>query len=298
MNSTPEHPSPLPPRYFLPAPTYWPLLGSIGLFCLALSIANFVHGNAIAPYLFFMGALSLAYMMFSWFGAVINESMMGLHSAQMDRTYRWSMAWFIVSEIAFFAAFFGALFYAHYLAVPQLGGLRPPYSTHHYLWPHFQATWPLLINPNSQLFPGPRDVIPTWGIPALNTLILLSSAACVTFAHWGLKNNQRRRLNIGLILTIILGLAFLSMQAHEYIEAYSQFHLTLGSGIYGTTFFMLTGFHAAHVTIGLTMLIIILIRCLKGHFQPEHHFAFEAVAWYWHFVDVVWLFLFVFVYWL
>lgn len=285
-------------RYFLPAPSSWPLIGSFGLFFLALSIANFVHGNVIAHYLFFAGALLLAYMMFGWFSTVINESLDGLHSQQMDRTYRWGMVWFIVSEIAFFAIFFGALFYVRQFVVPQLGGLIPPEATHELLWPKFQANWPLMSNPNPKQFPGPHEVIPAWGIPALNTFILLSSAVAVTIAHWGLEKNRRLQLNIFVAITILLGILFLCLQAYEYTEAYTQLDLKLNTGIYGATFFMLTGFHAAHVTIGLTMLIVILFRCLKGHFSPKHHFAFEAVSWYWHFVDVIWLFLFIFVYWL
>lgn len=288
-----------PPRkYFLPTPSQWPIIGSLGLFCLALSVANFVHGNTIAHYFFFAGSLLLVYMMFGWFGSVINESMHHHYNNQVDRTYRWGMAWFIVSEIAFFACFFGALFYARQFVVPVLGGERPPLSTHELLWPQFKAAWPLLANPNPTLFPGPKDVMEAFGIPAVNTLILLSSAAFVTWAHWGLKKNNRMQLNIGLIITICLGLLFLSMQAYEYTMAYTHYHLTLSSGIYGTTFFMLTGFHAAHVTLGLTMLSVILVRCLRGHFDPMHHFAFEAVSWYWHFVDVIWVLLFVFVYWM
>jgi cytochrome c oxidase subunit III len=283
--------------YYLPQPSRWPVIGALGLFFLALSIANFVHGNVIAHYMFFGGSLLLVYMMFGWFSIVINESMHGLHSVQMDRTYRWGMAWFIVSEVAFFTLFFGALFYSREFALPVLGGELAPLSTHKLLWPQFKALWPLLKNPNPQLFPGPNDVIAAFGIPALNTFLLLSSAGFVTWAHWGLKTNRRWQMKLGLAITILLGATFLCMQGYEYTEAYTKFDLTLHSGIYGTTFFMLTGFHAAHVTLGLTMLIVIFVRCMLGHFQPEHHFAFEAVSWYWHFVDVVWLFLFIFVYW-
>lgn len=285
-------------HYFLPQPSRWPLMGSVGLFCLALSVAHFVHGNVIAHYLFFSGALLLTYMMFGWFSTVIDEGMAGLYNRQMDRTYRWGMAWFIVSEIAFFGLFFGALFYARTFSVPVLGGLLKPLATHTLLWPQFEAAWPLLKTPDPTKFPGPNEVISAFGIPALNTFLLLSSAAVLTWAHWCLKENKRIQLNIGVAVTIFLGASFLCIQAFEYHEAYTQLNLKLSSGIYGTTFFMLTGFHAAHVTIGLTMLTVILIRCLKGHFNPEHHFAFEAVSWYWHFVDVVWLFLFIFVYWL
>ncbi len=282
-------------RYFIPKSTHWPILGSFGLFFAVIGIINLIHDHWYGHYLFMVGALLLACMMFGWFSTVIHESMGGLYNKKMDRTYRWGMFWFIVSEIAFFGIFFGALFYARQISVPALGGDD---ETHALLWPHFQALWPLLKNPNPQQFKGPVDVIPAWGIPALNTFILLSSALAVTFAHWGLEKNHRKQMNIGLIITILLGLTFLSFQAYEYTEAYTHLNLTLSSGIYGSTFFLLTGFHAAHVTIGLTMLTVILIRCLKGHFLPEHHFGFEAVSWYWHFVDVIWLFLFIFVYWL
>jgi cytochrome c oxidase subunit 3 len=291
-------PHPSKKIYFIAKPSHWPLLGSIGLFLFVIGIVNLIHGNWIGHYFFLGGAIFLAYMMFGWFGAVIDESIKGFHNQQMDRTYRWGMAWFIFSEVAFFGIFFGALFYIRLFVVPQLAGEHGNAETHAILWPDFKAIWPLLTNPNPQLYPGPKEIIPAFGIPALNTLILLSSAAVLTWAHWGLKRNNRSQLNLGVLITILLGLIFLSMQAYEYTEAYSHYGLTLRSGIYGSTFFMLTGFHAAHVTIGLTMLIVILFRCLKGHFQPEHHFGFEAVAWYWHFVDVVWLFLFIFVYWI
>lgn len=285
-------------EYFLPQPSYWPIIGSISLFLMLTGVINIIHDNWFGHYLLATGAIFFVYMLFGWFSAVINESLQGLHSQQMDRTYRWGMFWFIVSEVAFFGIFFGTLFYARQFSVPILGGLEGSSETHAVLWPNFKATWPLLSNPNQQLFPGPAEVMPAWGIPAFNTFLLLSSAMAVTWAHWGLIKKRQWQLNLGMLVTIVLGISFLSMQAFEYHEAYTQFHLTLASGIYGTTFFMLTGFHAVHVTLGLTMLSVILIRCLKGHFQPKHHFGFEAVSWYWHFVDVIWLFLFIFVYWL
>ena len=171
-------------------------------------------------------------------------------------------------------------------------------ATHETLWPSFQASWPLLSNPNNQIFAGAHEKMGAWGLAAINTLILLTSGVTVTWAHWALKLNKRMQLNIGLLCTVLLGALFLSLQAYEYHEAYTEMSLTLNSGIYGTTFFMLTGFHGLHVTIGTIMLFVILMRAIRGHFTPERHFAFEAVAWYWHFVDVVWLFLFIFVYWL
>ncbi len=285
-------------HYYVPASSHWPIIGSIGLGTTMIGIANLLHGHVIGNYLFFAGSLCIAYMMFGWFSDVIKESRQGLYSKQMDHSFRWGMAWFIFSEVMFFAAFFGALFYARNLSVPWLAGEGAKHSTGAVLWPQFKAIWPLLQNPNPQAFPGPKEVISTWGVPALNTLLLLSSGVTITIAHWGLVKKARRQLIIGVAATILLGWTFLSLQAFEYYEAYHHLGLTLASGIYGSTFFMLTGFHGAHVTIGSIMLLVILIRCLKGHFTPEHHFAFEAVAWYWHFVDVVWLFLFIFVYWL
>lgn len=293
--------------YFIAEPSFWPIIGSIGLFTTVLGLVQILHGFAFGPLIMIGGICVLLLTMFGWFGHVIHESLAGLHSEQMDRTYRWGMLWFIVSEIALFFVFFLALFYTRIFSVPTLGGneyelakdlmMYKGIATHEYLWPHFQSVWPLLKNPNPQLYPGPVHVIHTWGIPALNTLLLLSSAVTVTWAHWGLKKDNRNVLIIGLILTIVLGAIFEGFQAYEYIHAYSELNLTLKSGIYGSTFFTLTGLHAMHVSIGVIMLTVILIRCLKGHFLPEHHFGFEAVSWYWHFVDVVWLFLFVFVYW-
>jgi cytochrome c oxidase subunit III len=293
--------------YFIADPSFWPLMGSCGLFCTVFGLVQILHHGAIGPYIMTLGILLLVGTMVGWFSAVIKESLHGLHSVQMDRTYRWGMLWFIVSEIALFSVFFLALFYTRLFSITELGDTAGALAnavlfskgsaTHHYLWPNFSASWPLLVNPNPQLFPGPKSVIPTWGLPAINTLILLTSALTVTWAHWGFKKGNRRQIIIGLILTILLGAIFESCQAHEYLKAYTELHLTLSSGIYGSTFFTLTGLHAAHVSIGVIMLTIILIRCLKGHFLPQHHFAFEAVSWYWHFVDVVWLFLFVFVYW-
>ena len=189
----------------------------------------------------------------------------------------------------FFAAFFGALFYARVLSVPWLGDLEQKL-----LWPDFNAQWPT-AGPAAT---DPFTTMGAWGIPALNTLLLLSSGVTVTWAHWALKANNRGQLILGLILTVALGVTFLGFQAYEYIHAYTDLNLRLTSGIYGSTFFMLTGFHGFHVTVGAIMLTVILFRCIAGHFKPDHHFAFEAVSWYWHFVDVVWLLLFVLVYWL
>jgi cytochrome c oxidase subunit 3 len=285
--------------YYLPEPSHWPIIGSIALFCFFIGLANWLHGNSIGPYLVCAGFLILMFMMFGWFGTVIRENRAGLlQNPQVDRSFRWGMLWFIFTEIMFFSAFFGALFYARVLSVPWLGGSGSGVMTHLILWPGFHTTWPLLKTPNPSLFVGPKSVMETWGIPAINTAILLTSGGTITVAHWAVLKNRRKQMMIFQFLTILLGICFLSMQAHEYWMAYTEKGLTLGSGIYGSTFFMLTGFHAFHVTLGTTMLCVILYRMLRGDFNSEDHFGFEAVSWYWHFVDVVWLGLFVFVYWL
>ena len=284
-------------HYYVPAQSHWPIMGSLGLGALAIGAANLLHGDPVGHYFFLLGALVIVTMLYGWFSDVIRESQSGLYSKQMDRSFRWGMVWFIFSEVMFFAAFFGALFYARELSVPWLAGAGHKATTA-LLWPNFVAEWPLLHNPNPTLFPNPEGVISAWGLPAINTFLLLTSGATLTWAHWGLLKNNRAQLKLGLLLTIILGISFICCQAYEYIHAYTELGLRLNSGIYGSTFFMLTGFHGAHVTLGTIMLMSIWGRSLKGDFTPEHHFAFEAVAWYWHFVDVIWLMLFVLVYWL
>jgi len=279
--------------YYLPEPSHWPIVGSIGLFLTLGGFANYLHGGT--SLIMMAGAVVLLIMLFGWFGTVIRESQGGKYNDQVDMSFRWGMGWFIFSEVMFFAAFFGALFYARMYSVPWLGGASNNAMTNELLWPAFEAMWPTN---------GPGEVGGTytsmgaWGIPAINTMILLSSGVTVTWAHWALKKGDRAQLILGLLATVALGFLFLSLQAYEYIHAYSELNLTLNSGMYGTTFFMLTGFHGLHVTLGATMLVVILLRSIKGHFTADNHFAFEAVAWYWHFVDVVWLGLFVFVYWL
>jgi cytochrome c oxidase subunit 3 len=279
--------------YYLPQPSYWPLVGSVGLFLTLAGFAHFLHDGS--PIVMMAGAVVVLVMVFGWFGTVIRESEGGKYNDQVDMSFRLGMGWFIFSEVMFFAAFFGALFYVRMYAVPWLGGGGNKVMTPELLWHGYEAVWPTN---------GPADVggkftpMEAWGIPAINTLILLSSGVTVTLAHWALKKSQRGALILWLAATVALGVLFLLLQAHEYGEAYTHLNLKLSTGIYGTTFFMLTGFHGLHVTLGATMLTVILLRCIKGHFTPNHHFAFEAVAWYWHFVDVVWLGLFVFVYWL
>jgi cytochrome c oxidase subunit III len=282
--------------YYVPASSHWPLLGASGLFLFGAGAATWFNGKAIGPYIFFTGCLIICSMMYGWFSNVIKENKNNLYSAQMDRSFRWGMAWFIFSEVMFFAVFFGALFYARQFSVPWLGGEGAKAATHAFLWPNFAAEWPLLQNPNPTAFIAPKMYMKSWPWPTINTILLLSSSITVTIAHHALIDAKRTRLNKFLALTVILGLAFVSLQAYEYYEAYHVLGLKLNSGIYGTTFFMLTGFHGAHVIIGSIMLFIMLLRCLRGDFEAKKHFGFEAAAWYWHFVDVVWLFLFIFVY--
>ncbi len=286
-------------KYHVPHSSHWPVMGSVGLSTLVVGFVNVLHGHSMAGWLMLLGFFIVVFMMWGWFGNVIRESLAGLYSDQMDTTFRYGMMWFIFSEVAFFAVFFGALFYVRHYVGPWIGGAGGDsfQLTHFLLWPNFQFSWPLLTNPSNTI-PGPSGVMHPWGLPAINTLLLLTSGVTITLAHWALKERKRNALLLYQGLTILLGIAFLACQGYEYYHAYEKLGLTLHSGIFGTTFFMLTGFHGAHVTIGTLMLIVIWFRCQRDHFTPERHFAFEAVAWYWHFVDVVWLLLFVFVYWL
>ncbi len=282
-------------EYFIPEPSKWPIVGTVALTTTVIGAVNTIHAGEMSLFLP-VGLLLIAYLFFGWFGSVIDESMAGNYNAQVDKSFRLGMMWFIFSEVMFFAAFFGALFYARTFAVPWLGGAGNNAATHEFLWPAFESVWPLLSNPSADVV-APREAMGAMGLPAINTAILLTSSVTVTWAHHALRAGNRKQLNIGLGLTVLLGVCFLILQVEEYIHAYNELGLTMDSGIYGSTFFMLTGFHGFHVTMGTTMLLVILIRCLKGHFTADNHFAFEAVAWYWHFVDVVWLGLFIFVYW-
>jgi cytochrome c oxidase subunit 3 len=277
------------PYYFVPQPSHWPVVGSVALFLMGMGAAFWFNSVAAGPWMVLAGFCVLLVMMFGWFGKVIDESEGHQYNKRVDLSFRWSMSWFIFSEVMFFGAFFGALFYVRNVSVPDLGGL-----TSKLLWPDYTGGWPTDGPYKQELF-TPMAAI---GIPLLNTIILLSSGFTVTIAHHALKAGKRGMFNVLLLATILLGLTFLGFQAEEYIHAYSALNLKLSSGVYGSTFFMLTGFHGAHVTIGAIMLSVMLARSLRGHFTPQHHFAFEAAEWYWHFVDVVWLLLFVLVYWL
>lgn len=279
--------------YFVPAPSAWPFYLTFGLFLSVIGVAGYLNGYG-ASIITWFGVAIVATLITIWFRGVISESESGQYNGQVDATFRWSMSWFIFSEVMFFAAFFGALFYARQLSLPWLSGAGDGVMTNAVLWSGFENAWP--SNGPAEVG-GDFGIIPPWGVPFLNTLLLLTSGVTITMAHHGLRENAPRgRVVAWMVATVALGCLFLFFQAEEYIVAYRDLNLTLESGIYGSTFFMLTGFHGMHVTLGTLMLIIITGRLIKGHFTAEQHFGFEGVAWYWHFVDVVWLGLFVFVY--
>lgn len=303
-------------HYYVPPKSHWPLIGSLALASMALGAVNLIqcassktcqvseagfHGfitfqSHFSLYFLTGGFLLVLYLLYGWFSNVIAENLQGLYGEQINRSFRWGMLWFIFSEVMFFAAFFGVLFYTRSFSIPWLAGEGEKEATHALLWPRFEGVWPLIQNPDPKQFPNPRVAMPPWGLPAVNTLILLTSSITVTWAHWGLLQSKRFKTILGLGVSILLGALFLYFQATEYHEAYSDMNLTLRTGIYGSTFFMLTGFHGLHVLIGTLMLTVMLVRAIKRHFTVENHFGFEAASWYWHFVDVVWLVLFIFVY--
>ena len=279
--------------YFVPHGSKWPVYASVALFITMVGFASWLNEVSWGKTAFFVGLAGLLAILFKWFGDVIRESLAGHYNKQVDTSFRMGMVWFIFSEVMFFAAFFGALFYARQFALPWLGGEGDGVMTNALLWDSYTAAWPT-AGPDQ--VGGQFQTIPAWGLPLVNTLILLSSGVTLTIAHHALKANARGQVLLWLGLTVVLGLLFLFFQAEEYIHAYRDLNLTMGSGIYGSTFFMLTGFHGAHVLLGTIMLAVMWARTAKGHFTPDNHFGFEAAAWYWHFVDVVWLGLFLFVY--
>ena len=283
-------------EYYVPAQSKWPIVGSIGLLTSVFGAGTLMNSSGESGlFILLAGALIIIWMFFGWFGNVITESHQGLYSAQMDRSFRMGMGWFIFSEVMFFAAFFGALFYVRTFAGPWLSG-EGDKGISNMLWEGFQYSWPLMANPDPALFPGPEETISPWQLPLINTILLITSSVTVTFAHHALRAGKRGALKNWLLLTVVLAVVFLSLQIAEYVHAYQDLGLTLNSGIYGATFFMLTGFHGAHVFMGTLILTVMLVRVHKGHFTPENHFGFEAASWYWHFVDVVWVGLFIFVY--
>ena len=279
------------PYYYVPASSSHPAQASVSLLVTMLGAASWVNGIELGKWAVLVGVLSLITTLYFWFGDAISEEEAGLNSKRVDVSYRWSMSWFIFSEVMFFAAFFGALWYVRTVTTPWLGDLDHRLL----LWPNFVPTWPNL---------GPAGVVPAFQtmspfwLPTINTALLLSSGVTLTISHHALRENHRGKSEFWLFLTIVLGVTFVVCQAFEYYHAYHELNLKFSSGAYGSLFFMLTGFHGFHVIMGATMLTVMLIRMLKGHFTPNNHFGFEGAAWYWHFVDVVWLGLYIFVYWM
>jgi cytochrome c oxidase subunit 3 len=251
--------------YFVPQPSRHPLTAAIGLLCMFFSLAAWLNGEKLAPIGFAIGLVWLLYVLWQWFGDAIAESQSGAYGKLVDSSFRWSMSWFIFSEVMFFGAFFGALFYAREFALDMLNNVNTQV-----IWPDFAATWPN-IGPGN-LVSHFRSMTP-WPVPTINTALLLSSGATLTVSHHALRENHRRKACTWLAITIALGVAFLFCQGFEY-------------------------FHAYNVTMGGLMLSVVLVRMLRGDFTADHHFAFEGAAWYWHFVDVVWLGLYIVVYWL
>ncbi|HKK23423.1 MAG TPA: cytochrome c oxidase subunit 3 [Pseudohaliea sp.] len=281
--------------YYVPHGSHWPIVGTVGLFLLMVGVSMWLNGSGIGQWITYAGVAVVVLMMFGWFGDVIDESEGGAYNAQVDKSFRMGMMWFIFSEVMFFAAFFGALFYARSFALPWLDGEGNNFFTNLLLWPGFEDAWPSNGPAN---IGGEFQKMGALGLPLINTAILLTSSVTVTIAHHAIREGNRSMTALFLALTFLLGYVFVGLQAYEYVHAYRDLNLTMESGIYGSTFFMLTGFHGMHVTIGAIMLTVIFLRVVRGHFTAKHHFAFEATAWYWHFVDVVWLGLYIFVYWL
>ncbi|MEA3302130.1 MAG: cytochrome c oxidase subunit 3 [Pseudomonadota bacterium] len=280
--------------YYIPDPSPWPLVGMVSLLVTLLGAALTMNGVGIGKYVVVAGLLMFFYLLYGWFRDVITENLNDRYNKQVDRSFRMGMLWFIASEVFFFMSFFGALFYIRMIALPWLGGEGYLGASDEFLYGGaFEAAWP---SSGPAAMGGEYTPMGPWGIPAINTLLLLTSGATLTWAHWGLKLDNQKQLVWGLVATIFLGLLFVMLQAYEYYHAYHELNLTLGSGGYGSTFYMLTGFHGFHVTMGAIMLMAVLGRAMSSHFSAHNHFAFEAVAWYWHFVDVVWLGLFIFVY--
>jgi cytochrome c oxidase subunit 3 len=284
------------PYYFVPAPSRHPVMAATGLFFVILGAGQWVNGHEWGMYSLFGGLALWAFVLQQWFRQAIGESESGLYSSRIDASFRWSMAWFIFSEVMFFAAFFGALYWARVHSVPTLGSLE-----NSLLWPDFKAIWPSTAAGFTAAPGGVVEAFSTmgpWPIPTINTALLLTSGVTLTIAHHALIAGHRGKTIFWMWVTVALGATFVGFQAFEYHHAYTELNLKLSSGVYGSTFFMLTGFHGFHVCVGALMLLFITIRLMKGHFTPERHFGFEGAAWYWHFVDVVWLGLYVIVYWM
>jgi len=284
------------PHYFVPAPSRHPALAALGLLLVIFGAGQWINGVAWGSYVLAFGVVWFLGVLYQWFRDAIGENQGGHYGLKIDLSFRWSMGWFIFSEVMFFGAFFAALWWLRNHAIPTLGSIDNAL-----LWPEFKAVWPSLTTVATASPAGivePFTAMGPFWLPTINTAILLSSGVSVTLAHHALLADRRGRTIGFMWITVLLGLTFLAVQGYEYYHAYHELNLKLSSGVYGSTFFMLTGFHGFHVFIGMLMLLFITLRLQKGHFTAERHFGFEGAAWYWHFVDVVWLGLYVSVYWL
>ena len=284
------------PYYFIPGPSRHPVMSAIGLFFVILGAGQWINGASWGAYALAFGLVFWLTVLFQWFRQAAMESESGLYGHKVDLSYRWSMSWFIFSEVMFFGAFFTALWWARMHSLPALGGIE-----NSLLWPDFTAVWPS-VQAGATASPGgivePFQTMGPFWLPTINTALLLTSGVTLTIAHHALQEGNRSKTITFMWLTVILGIIFLCVQGYEYFHAYTDLNLKLSSGIFGSTFFMLTGFHGFHVFVGMLMLLFITLRLQKGHFTAKSHFGFEGAAWYWHFVDVVWLGLYILVYWL
>ena len=284
------------PYYYVPHASRHPAMAALGLFFVILGAGQWVNGVEWGKYSLFFGLVFWLGVLYQWFGDAIAESESGQYGHKVDLSFRWSMSWFIFSEVMFFGAFFSALWWARVHSVPMLGNLE-----HAVLWPDFKAIWPTMaagVTASPAGIIEPFQVMTPFWLPTINTALLLTSGVTLTIAHHALLENKRDTTIKFMWLTVLLGVVFLFVQGYEYAHAYSDMNLKLSSGVYGSTFYMLTGFHGFHVFLGMLMLLVITLRLQKGHFTSDKHFGFEGAAWYWHFVDVVWLGLYILVYWL
>jgi cytochrome c oxidase subunit 3 len=253
--------------FHLVDPSPWPLVSSIGLFFLTFGMAMYFHGYIGSFSLILTGLFVTLFAMYTWLRDVTREAVYeGQHTSQVQWGLRNGMLLFIISELMFFFSFFWAFFHSALAPTPEICSLWPPLGI---------------------------ETINAWGVPLLNTIILLSSGATITIAHHAIIYGDRQKAILSLIVTISLAVFFTMLQAFEYIEA----TFTLSDSVYGSTFYLLTGFHGIHVIVGTIFILVSTIRLINHHFSKQIHFGFEAAAWYWHFVDVVWLFLFITIYW-
>jgi cytochrome c oxidase subunit 3 len=312
-------------KYYVPEKSKLAVCATIGLVLSIYGAASIMNDMTFGDpnettsswTIFICGLFFFLATLFSWFRIAIKENIAGMNSAQLKRSYVLGMFWFIFSEVMFFFAFFGALFYVRTLVGPWLAGEGDAGRMNGLLWEGFEFSWPMMQTPQEAVGGAAAQPIANNGsftsaetsmafasahawyawLPLWNTIILLTSSFTCHIAHMGILDGNRKKFNLWLGITVALGMIFLVVQAYEYYEAYAHFGLTMNAGIYGSTFFMLTGFHGFHVLMGMTMLLIQFLRSVRGgHFTADDHFGFEASSWYWHFVDVVWVFLFLFVY--